>query len=295
MPDATDADVLLPDGRHLCWAELGDPHGRPVLALHGTAGSHRQLALVAEDARAAGIRLIAVDRPGYGRSTLHAGGDMLSTGRDVVALADALGLDRFGLLGVSAGGPNALAAACVAGERATAVSVMSCVGPVRRPARAPGLQGVVRALFSLARVSRGAVRALAAPAMWLGRRRPATLVDLRARAMAAVDREVLARQPVRDMYEAEALHAGPTAPAAFACDLALLAAEWHFDVADIHAPVQLWHGELDGEAPLQQAEALADALPDATLHRVPSQGHLAYVDHLHDALVAAAGAEAPAR
>lgn len=281
-------ELTLRDSRRLGWAELGDPTGPPVVGLHGTAGSHRQLGLVDEDARRAGVRLVAMDRPGYGRSTHQPARDLLATGRDVLALADALDLDRFGLLGVSAGGPNALATAFLAGERITAVSVMSCVGPVRRPARAPGLQGAARAAFSLARVNTAAVRTAVAPLMSLGRHRPAALVDLRARAMAPVDREVLARHTVRELYEAEARHASPSAPAAFAVDLTLLAGEWPFDVGGITAHVHLWHGELDHEAPMRQAEALADALPASTLHRAPAGGHLSFVDHLRDALLAAA-------
>lgn len=289
MSEPTEAhELTLPDSRRLAWAQLGDPAGRPVVGLHGSAGSHRQLRLVDEDARGAGVRLIAMDRPGYGRSTHQPARDLLATGRDVMALADGLDLERFGLLGVSAGGPNALATAFVAGERITAVSVMSCVGPVRRPARAPGLQGAARAAFSLARINTGAVRAAVAPLMSLGRHRPATLVDLRAQAMAPVDREVLARRTVRELYEAEARHASSSAPAAFAVDLSLLAREWPFDVGGITAHVHLWHGELDHEAPMRQAEALADALPASTLHRAPSGGHLSFVDHLGDALLAAA-------
>lgn len=55
----------LPDGCDLAWLELGSPHGLPVMAFHGTPGSRLQLAFGDTPARAAGVRLIVPDRPGY--------------------------------------------------------------------------------------------------------------------------------------------------------------------------------------------------------------------------------------
>ena len=55
-------ELTLADGRTLAYLELGDPGGQPVLALHGTPGSSRQLRGLEATARDRGIRMIAPDR-----------------------------------------------------------------------------------------------------------------------------------------------------------------------------------------------------------------------------------------
>jgi pimeloyl-ACP methyl ester carboxylesterase len=62
--------VTLADGRDLAFAEFGDPTGRPVLWLHGTPGSCRQVAPAAVQAAIDdGARIIGVARPGAGNSS----------------------------------------------------------------------------------------------------------------------------------------------------------------------------------------------------------------------------------
>ena len=99
--------VRLDDGRELAFREFGDPTGTPVFAFHGTPGSQRMFAPLDESARRLGVRLIAPDRPGYGNSDYVSDRRLLDWPRDVVALADFLGIAKFGVFGVSGGGPHA--------------------------------------------------------------------------------------------------------------------------------------------------------------------------------------------
>ncbi len=111
VSDRASQSLSLGDGRKIGYAEYGDPDGLPVIALHGTPGSRFMFALTDEGARARGLRVIAPERPGYGRSDFHRFETLADTASDVEALADALGLDRFALMGMSGGGPHAVAAA----------------------------------------------------------------------------------------------------------------------------------------------------------------------------------------
>lgn len=61
--------LTLDDGRALAFERFGDLAGDPVYFFHGFPGSRLQAALVAEQAKASGICLIAFDRPGFGQST----------------------------------------------------------------------------------------------------------------------------------------------------------------------------------------------------------------------------------
>src|SRR4051794_30947285 len=103
----------LPNGRRVQLWEGGTPSGRPVLFFHGCPDTRRAAQPGDAAARRAGVRLIAVNRPGYGRSDpAPAGHPTLADGAP--AVADVLQVDRFAVLGMSVGGPYALA--CAAGR-----------------------------------------------------------------------------------------------------------------------------------------------------------------------------------
>ena len=107
----------LPDGRRLAYAQWGDLLGMPVFYCHGFPGSRLEAHLGDAAARRLGIRLIAPDRPGFGESTLQPHRRLSDWPDDLIALADSLELDRFHLLGVSGGGPYALACGQLIGAR----------------------------------------------------------------------------------------------------------------------------------------------------------------------------------
>ena len=106
--------MVTRDGRHLSFAEAGDPAGFPVLCFFGV-GSSRYLVLLFDDvARRLGLRVIACDRPGFGRSSPAAGGGFAAFARDVEALCATLRLRRVALWGHSVG--CAYVAACALHE-----------------------------------------------------------------------------------------------------------------------------------------------------------------------------------
>jgi pimeloyl-ACP methyl ester carboxylesterase len=124
MPALSDDTILLIEGRRLAYTEWGTPDGSPLLYFPGTPGSR----LWCPDERAtlsAGVRLIMPDRPGVGRSDVSEGRTLSDWPADVVGLADALGIDRFAVVGVSAGGPYAASCAALIPERLTAVGIVS--------------------------------------------------------------------------------------------------------------------------------------------------------------------------
>ncbi len=122
----------LPDGRELAYAEYGDVTGRPVFFFHGAPGS-RLFHPPDDVTRGAGVRLICVDRPGYGGSTFQPDRRILDWPKDVAALADRLGLDAFAVTGHSAGSPHTLACAYCLPDRVKAAAILCGVGPVEAP------------------------------------------------------------------------------------------------------------------------------------------------------------------
>ena len=123
--------AALRDGRSLAWSEVGDPLGRPVLFFHGCPDTRRAAWSGHEAARRLGVRLIAANRPGYGAST-PAAPSYRRVADDAVALADLLGLDRCGLLGMSVGGTYALACAAHHPDRVDAAALVATPGEAAR-------------------------------------------------------------------------------------------------------------------------------------------------------------------
>jgi pimeloyl-ACP methyl ester carboxylesterase len=122
--------VRTGDGRDLAVEDFGDPVARPVFFLHGTPQSrlcwHPADAVLAE----LGARLITYDRPGYGASSPHPGRTAASAAADIAAIADALGIAAFPVVGTSGGGPHALACAALLPDRVTRVAAVSSVAPI---------------------------------------------------------------------------------------------------------------------------------------------------------------------
>jgi pimeloyl-ACP methyl ester carboxylesterase len=127
--------VDLPDGRRLGVTDVGDPEGVPVLYFHGVPGSRLDFTSERYDEalRAAGVRFIAADRPGFGLSDPKPGRGHADWPADVSALADSLELDRFAVLGYSRGGHYALACAALIPDRLTAVGLLSAVASPDMP------------------------------------------------------------------------------------------------------------------------------------------------------------------
>lgn len=68
-----DRVVTLGDGRRIAYAEWGRTDGRPIVLFHGMPGS-RLFCPDEKETERAGVRLITIDRPGYGRSSPHLDG-----------------------------------------------------------------------------------------------------------------------------------------------------------------------------------------------------------------------------
>jgi pimeloyl-ACP methyl ester carboxylesterase len=135
----------------LAWGAAGDP---PALLLHGwldNAGSFAPLAR-----QLPGRRLWVPDLPGHGRSGHRPAGTwyhFIDYVSDVMALAQALGLERFDLVGHSMGGAVATLLAAAYPERVRRLVLIEALGPLARPAEscAGDLRRAVDARLRLAR------------------------------------------------------------------------------------------------------------------------------------------------
>ena len=112
--------VQTRDGRRLTYLEVGNPNGPLVIHNHGGPSSRLEARLLADSASKNRLRLVCVDRPGMGQSSPQKARTYSGWADDLIAIADALGYDEFGVTGWSEGGPWALAAAAYIDPRSTA-------------------------------------------------------------------------------------------------------------------------------------------------------------------------------
>jgi pimeloyl-ACP methyl ester carboxylesterase len=125
--------VTLPDGRTVGCADYGPADGYAVLNCHGGPGSRLEPKVGAPGARDVGIRMIGIDRPGYGLSTPVPGRTIADWVPDALAVLDALGVEQCAAMGVSTGASYALALAALAPERVSAVLLMCGITDMRWP------------------------------------------------------------------------------------------------------------------------------------------------------------------
>jgi pimeloyl-ACP methyl ester carboxylesterase len=276
---SVDADIELRDGRRLAYCEWGDPKGRPVVLFHGAPGSR----LYGPDANTtadAGVRLITMDRPGYGRSDPKPGRQILDWAADLEALAAALGIDEFFVAGSSAGGPYALACAYSLPVRVIRVALISSVAPYGEPSSQQDTDD--EALTRLARHDvRRAAEEFAKSAAWLVES-PESFFEL---PRPERDAQLLTVPAVRNMFVRSLREAARQGVDAYGWDCALGRRPWGFALDDVSADVWIFHGDQDRLVPPSQATALARALPSSHLRMFPGAGHGLTLGSWRDILV----------
>jgi pimeloyl-ACP methyl ester carboxylesterase len=264
------------DGREVEYVEVGDPGGRPVVHLHGTPGTAGAAALLEDAAGRNDVRLLAVSRPGYGRSTTTPPG-LVSVARDIGELASGLGVEEFEVLGVSGGGPFALATAAAMPARVRRVLIAASPGPVHLLAPQHLEPDDVRALELLAAgdvdEAVALVTAEARRDFDALRQLPADEFKKALSGIAPPGQNYFDTRPNEHAVFLADFRRGIERYDGFVRDNLSWLGPWDFDLADIVAPVLLCYGETDAMAPATNGEWLAERLPTATLSIQPGAGH----------------------
>jgi pimeloyl-ACP methyl ester carboxylesterase len=270
----------LRDGRDLGWIEIGDPKGHAVFGFHGTPGSRQQLNVDNEYLLSAGVRLVCPDRPGYGLSTFQPSRRLVDWPDDVAQLADHLGIERFGVLGYSGGGPHAIVCAALLPQRVSAGAIVSGVGPLSDPRAVAAMKSFNRLVNRLSQRRSRLVRPLMAAQVELARRWPSWALELLKKQLPPADVRIVDRPDVRALLQDDISHASRTTGMSATQDFEIFANDWGFDLTTITVPLHLWQGDADRNVPPLHAQILHEQIKGSVLHVVPRQGHFMFYDHL---------------
>jgi pimeloyl-ACP methyl ester carboxylesterase len=293
MGDAafTVGSVTLADGRRLALTSAGREDGFPVVYLHGAIGSPLRpsdaLARVIDEL---GLRWLCVQRPGFGDSDPAPGRTLLGFAADMQELAAQLGMRRLAVLGVSAGGPYALACAYALPRLVGAAAVCSSLSPLCAPYAVAGLALHLRMGLRLLARAPGPCSAVLDGGLRVGRRHPRLVARAMTVGAPATDRALLADADARTTAVGGLLAASAGGARGLVEDYLVCCRPWGFATRDIGVEVHVWHGTQDALVPVEHAWQLAASLPSCRAAFDPDEGHFFFRRRVDDIVTRLAGA-----
>lgn len=281
------AYIQTRDGRRLSYYQYGAKNGIPTFFCHGT-GSHIHAMLFNRAAQEFGYRIIVPDRPGIGLSEFYRQRKILDGASDIAALADHLGIDKFGIIGISGGGPTLLACAYSLASRLKFVVDLACAVPLyTNPAALKELGWIDRLYAKLGIWLPLCLFQL--PFSLLGfqqkiLKNPQAFAKMMISSMCKADMELFQDKNLQYLFMRdfqELFKQGSKGPA---LDAQLIYYPWGFDIRDIKCHVDIRQGSEDRWIPPFFSRYLAGVLPDAKLHMIQGQGHFYHMIYAEETL-----------
>ncbi|HKQ96312.1 MAG TPA: alpha/beta hydrolase [Candidatus Polarisedimenticolia bacterium] len=280
--------LRLPDGRTLAYSEFGRADGEPVFYCHGSPASRLEPLLIGDEVLSRhGLRVIAADRPGIGGSDAQPGRRITDWPADMAALADALGVRRFAVLGNSGGAPYAAICAALMPERVRAAVIVSGGWRMDWPEARDGMPFVNRLVMTLARRAPWLLKLLLTSMGGVATGEHDKELAQMKRRMPPPDFEAFAVPGRLEAFGAmmrEALRQGAAGPA---YDLGLYMRPFGFEAHDVAMPITWFHGEQDTNAPIALARRVSGLMPAARLVTFANEAHLSTLCGQLDAIAAA--------
>jgi pimeloyl-ACP methyl ester carboxylesterase len=282
--------ISLPDGRKMAYAEFGKEDGYPVMYFHGSPSSRLEPLLIGDDIlERYGLRVIAPDRPGMGQSDFQPKRSFSDWPKDVIALADKLGLGQFAVMGNSGGGPYVAVCAARIPERLSSAVIVSGGWRMDWPEAKNNMPFVNRLVMTFAGKAPLLLRLLLkAMGANSGGEREKELAQLKKRVPAA-DYEAFAEVGRLEAFEQimrECLRQG-TKGAAW--DMRFYVREFGFQLSEIKMPVRWFHGEQDENSPIALVRRVAAELPSVQLVTYKTEAHFStlcnHLDEIAQALL----------
>lgn len=283
--------LTLKDGRTLAYARYGaksDSKTIPVFYFNGTPGSTLECSLVDRAALALGIPFISTDRPGFGESSFQENRTLLSWPKDILELADHLDIPKFGVMGLSGGGPYVLACLHeIPKERLVAATIVSGMYPYSLGTE--GMMWQTRSLFWIAGLSTWLAEKMIDFSMGKMLREPdqQKMID---QLMGQTDtlpqpqadkdtfKEVLKDPVLTGAYLGSMKAALKTSSKGAAWEFKIMGADYGFKLEDLDAErLTIWHGALDVNVPVGMPDKVSKLLPKTDYKRMENDGHISLI------------------
>jgi pimeloyl-ACP methyl ester carboxylesterase len=268
--------ITGPGGRALVVDVRGPADGEVVAFHHGTpaAGQISDVRALAGEER--GVRHVGYTRPGYGESDRHEGRTVADCAADLAAVLDALAIERCFTVGLSGGGPHALACSALLGERVIAAATIGSIAP-RGVDGLDWLDGMGQEnLDEFAAFDAGPQTLIPLLERFRGELMEASGDDLLAAfgdLVSDVDRATITGEFAEFLASESRVALQHGVGGWFDDDVAILG-DWGFDLGAITRPVRIWQGAQDRFVPYAHGVWLAEHVPGARAELLEDEGHL---------------------
>ncbi len=279
MACLSEGTVELPDRRRLGFAEYGIRGGIAVFHFHGWPGG-RFYDMAGRALAETNAWMLTLERPGVGISDPQPGRQLLDWPNDVAAFADRMGIERFAVVGTSAGAPYALACSYQLADRVPVVGLQCGFCPlVEEPSLDHLLPDDWRDAIQRYRsdpdgvLGEDAQRLEERAARWANDQR-GLFIELFGE---PVEGDRQAYEQFRGYWMRILAATYGTTPSTD--EYRIIYEPWGFAPGDVTAPVHAWHGDSDESAPVGLIEAVVERLPNAALTVYPGEGHYLSASH----------------
>ena len=263
------------------------PSGNPVIFFHGT-GSPLHVSLIDKPAIENGFRIIAPARPGVSQSEFRHNWTVLEYAKEILELADNLGIRNFGIIGISGAGPTLMATACTAPERIGCVVYLACAMPLYSDPEMISHLGAMDRIFA-EMGTKLPLSIFKIPFSLLGFmetviKSPESFAKMFDASLSKADKEAFAIPEFRYLIMKdfqELFKQGSTPPA---YDAQTVYKPWGFNLADIKTHIEVFHGKSDSFVPLEFSEYLKNTAKDVRINIIEEQGHFYHLVYGYNTL-----------
>lgn len=273
--------VNASDGRRLEVTIVGPEEGAAIVAHGGTPDDGRLYPETLEEGTRRGMRHVSYARPGYVDSDRHEGRSVADCVADVVAIADALGIERFHTVGWSGGGPHALACAALLPDRVISAATVAGAAPHDAEGLdwSAGMGDENIEELGLAEQGADALRPwLEGQAEEMRAATPDDLLRILGDLVSEPDREMLTGE-FAERSQASLQRSVSTGVFGWLDDDLAFVRAWGFGMDEVRVPVSVWQGREDRFVPITHGEWLAEHIPGARSHLLENEGHLSLSRH----------------
>jgi pimeloyl-ACP methyl ester carboxylesterase len=264
--------IELTDGRQIGFAEYGDPNGMPIFYFHGFPGSRLEAGRFHEMAVINRYRLVGIDRPGMGLSSIDKKRSILSWATDVANLADCLGINKFSIVGHSGGAPFVAACAYEIPELLNGAAIVSGMAPIVKPESRIGMaRGQIIANRLIKTMPWLATVMMKVTLMML--KNPGKMMGQMIKQLPEVDQALFRDPEIGNAIINSTIEAFRNGVAGPAHEMKLLINPWGFDLENVKYPITIWQGALDTQVPISHAKIYANLIPGAQLKIIENEGH----------------------
>ncbi|MEM9327612.1 MAG: alpha/beta hydrolase [Bacteroidota bacterium] len=266
----------LQDGRRLGFCQYGDLAGFSVFGLHGLPGSRKWFTDDNETAQSLGIRLITVDRPGFGISDPKSNRSFLDFGDDIHELAGSFGIEKYSVFGISGGGPYAAACAFQHPGAIHRRGLISTVNRFENGNPPSEMAAENRSVFTLSKRFPWLLKLMLKQQKKIIEAQPERYVRAIMRNtnhLCASDRLIMEQRDTAEFmltHMGEAFRGGVEGTV---FEARLFTRDWGFDIKDIEVPIELWHGREDTLSPFGPVQRLGDDIQEGNRHFIEGKGH----------------------